>query len=305
MEFIGPQPELQHDTATQDAYLPEFADIGPRTFLYTPQPVQESSNHDSKFQPQPGLLIVCSWMYAQSRYIKKYTKAYQQRYPHTPILLLRQDGGDLFYRPVSAQMKNLAPAVSVIKDYLAKHTSQQPKILMHIFSNGGAYTACQFADAYRASTSDMLPISALILDSTPGLPSASRSHTAICEALPKSKVARTVGGVAVWAYLGIGHFLDEAMGKENITISLRRRLNDPNGAFMQGNLKRLYIYSQADALIPAADVEAHGMEAVALIGEDRVQMEDFVRSRHVGHVMTDERRYWDLVDSLWKESQRT
>ena len=98
--------------------------------------------------------------------------------------------------------------------------------------------------------------------------------------------------------------MDKLGGGEHVTISLRRRLNDPEGAFMQGDLKRLYIYSQADKLVPADEVESHGREAIAIIGADRVRLEDFVTSTHVGHVREDGRRYWSLIDKLWEESNK-
>ena len=102
--------------------------------------------------------------------------------------------------------------------------------------------------------------------------------------------------------MGIGKLVETIGGGEDIAISLRRRLNDPEGAFTKGALKRLYIYSAADKLIPAEDVEAHGREAIGIIGQHRVQMEDFVSSRHVGHVMLDEKRYWSLVEQLWRDT---
>jgi hypothetical protein len=303
MELAGPQPELHEAVETPDAYLPEFVKLGTQTFLYTPS--SRESTLAAVSQVQPDLIIVCSWMGAQPRYIKKYTKAYQTQFPSSSILLLRQDGGDLFWRPTCQQIKNLAPALSVVRHLVDEKRPDRPNVLFHIFSNGGSYTACQFADAYRSSSpgkDQHLPISALVLDSTPSFPSSQRAHTAICESLPKSQPLRTIGSAAVWAYIGVGKLVEGIARNEDITTSLRRRLNDPNGAFMRGTLKRLYIYSQADKLIPADDVEAHAKEAIAIIGKDRVQMEDFVSSRHVGHVMLDQERYWGLIKGLWEET---
>ncbi|EXJ78874.1 hypothetical protein A1O1_09276 [Capronia coronata CBS 617.96] len=307
MELAGPVPELRsgEEDLVPDPFLPEFERLGQEIFLYTPTVldtnVTPASSAGLSESNHPHLYIVCSWMGARSRNIKKYIKTIQTRFPFSKILLLRQDGGDLFWRPVSQQMKNLEPAVGVVKRLADIRRPDPLRVLVHIFSNGGSYTACQFADAFRSSTGELLPVSAMVLDSTPSLPSTSRSHTAICEYLPKSGSLRALGSAAVWAYLGFGKIVNKVAQKEDITLSLRRRLNDPEGAFTQGKAKRVYIYSQADKLIPAADVELHAQEAMRAIGEERVQLEDFVTSRHVGHVLVDETRYWSIVENLWKD----
>ncbi|KIV87861.1 hypothetical protein PV11_03379 [Exophiala sideris] len=303
MELAGPEPELQSGEELPDPYLAGFSKTGRQTFLYTPT-VPERIETTGKVI-QPDLIIICSWMGAQSRYIRKYMTPYQTIFPRSSILLLRTDGSDLFWRTERQQVKNLEPAVSAMRQLVDQKRPNKPRVLVHIFSNGGSYTACQLADAYLDALpgkDELLPISALILDSTPSLPSAQRAHTAICESLPKSGPGRFVGSAAVWGYIGLAKAIEAVIGKEDITTSLRRRLNDPNGAFTQGTLKRMYIYSQADELIPASDVEAHARAASSTIGWFRVQLEDFVSSRHVGHVMSDGPRYWILVGNLWKES---
>ncbi|KAK5200347.1 hypothetical protein LTR92_000890 [Exophiala xenobiotica] len=302
MEIAGPKPEPQLGEQRPDPYLPEFTKLGEQIFLY--KPATGTSSEPQTSGGHPDLIILCSWMGAQPRYIKKYTKPYQMMYPQSPILLLRQNGADLFWRPLFLQRTAIQPALSVIQQLVDEKRPNKPRVFVHIFSNGGSYTASQFTAAYRdfsPNKDELLPISALVLDSTPSLPSARRAHTAISESLPKSGPLRAIGSVAVWGYIGMAKTIETVSGSENITTWLRKKLNDPEGAFMQDGLKRLYIYSQADALIPADDVEAHANEAISIIGKDRVQLEDFVSSRHVGHVMLDEKRYWGLVETLWKE----
>jgi hypothetical protein len=247
-------------------------------------------------------------MGAQPRYINKYTQSYRKRFPTSPILLLRQDGGDLFWRPTWLQVKNMEPAVSVVRA-MVDQSHRSPKVLLHIFSNGGSYTACQLADVYHNSLPSSgvetrtLPISALILDSTPSLPNSRAAHSAISEMLPKkSPVVRAVAGVLLWVYIGFGLVVDKVLAREDLVTSLRRKLN--SGAFTQDELKRVYIYSQADHLIPARDIESHAEDARAVVGKDRVQLEDFGTTRHVGHVMGNEPRYWGLVENLWRESMQ-
>jgi hypothetical protein len=53
---------------------------------------------------------------------------------------------------------------------------------MYVFSEGGSNKACELAEAYSTTKNSRLPVSALILDSTPG-----RSHFCrLCDAASKS-----------------------------------------------------------------------------------------------------------------------
>jgi hypothetical protein len=298
MEFAGPEPDLQATELETDPHLQDFQRLGPQIFYQVPS----TQVADTKLTKSPDLLIVCSWMGASSRNVRKYLSTYQIQFPNTPILLLKQDGGDFFWRSKATLARNVQPAVSVIKEVIEAKQTEGPRILLHIFSNGGSFSAINLTDSYRASTGEHLPISALILDSTPSLPNASRAHEAISESLPRSGALRVLGQGALWAYIGVGMAVDTIFGIENLTLWLRRKLNDPEGAFMRGDLKRVYIYSKADRVVLWTDVEAHAKDAEDIIGSERVWLEDFVTSRHVGHVIADGPRYWSIVESIWKET---
>jgi hypothetical protein len=303
------EPELKSASPLQDIYLDDFQRLGDRIYLYTPTSGAKNGSSLSKINndtiPSPDLIIFCSWMGASPRNIKKYIKTYQTRYATSSILLLRQDGGDMSYRPVSQQVKNIQPAVSVVRKFVAERGQDRIRVLLHIFSNGGSYSAIRLADTYQASSpsgNELLPISALILDSTPSLPDFKTAHAAISESLPRSGFLRFLGQGVIWAFLGTTYAMDHIFGTENVTLWVRRNLNEPQGAFMQGRVKRVYIYSNSDALIPAAEVETHAADAAEKIGEDRVQSENFGASKHVGHVILDAERYWRIVEGLWKET---
>ncbi|KIY03976.1 uncharacterized protein Z520_00668 [Fonsecaea multimorphosa CBS 102226] len=362
MELAGPEPDVQPGedgrevpVIRSDPYLADFTQLGPQIYIYTPdvdaattaapeaplksqqqqQQQQQQGEEEQQGQPappvpDPDLIIVCSWLGASPRNIVKYTTVYQRAYARSRILLLRQNGGDFFFRTNATQMRNLGPAVSLIRELaLTKKKGEgkeELRVLMHIFSNGGSWTACQLADAYYqhqrqrqlqqlpVGSSDedeandallLLPITALVLDSTPSLPNTTAAHTAICEStLPRSSPApvRALGSALIWTYLRAGNAVEAVTGWENATLSLRRRLNDPRGAFTAHKLPRVYMYSQADAMIPAADVELHAREAAEVLGQEKVRLEDFGTSRHVGHVLADPERYLAVIGGLWKRS---
>ncbi|EXJ55887.1 hypothetical protein A1O7_08818 [Cladophialophora yegresii CBS 114405] len=328
MDLAGPVPELKSQAASSsgsgstskpdDTYLSDFTRLGEQVYYYvssptsisTPTPPTSStadvvatasasasatgSSAAQEPTADPGLIIICSWMYAQPRHIAKYSTAYRAKYTSSPILLLRQDGGDFFWRTHATQMRNLEPAIRVIRRLQADATGHKLRVLMHVFSNGGAWSACQLADAYAlacrgdhdAILPGCLPLAALILDSTPSLPDPAASHAAICEALPSAKtypLTRKTGEIAVSCFLALTSALDALLGREHLTLNIRRRLNDPQGAFMQSGLHtRAYIYSEADALIPATDVEVHAEEARAILRARQRENKNKENQRHVG-----------------------
>jgi hypothetical protein len=144
---------------------------------------------------QPDLVIFCAWAFAAPKHILKYITQYRATYPRAQILLLQNSLANLTWTPERTQMHRLTPTVIALKAFLEGNTSsdgsgaggprsKSPVILVHAFSNGGAHSMVQLAQAYRdglASNSPSssssspqprlpaeLPVSAIILDSCPG-----------------------------------------------------------------------------------------------------------------------------------------
>jgi hypothetical protein len=330
MEQAGQIPDLPSPAKQRaDRVLSEagFSRLGEQIFLYTPSTTtsidansQSDTDASAASTPPPDLVIICSWMYAQSKHVLKNTVPYQQLFPSSPILLLKQDGKDIFFRTISQQITNLKPAIEFV-DLIAARGARQnraPRVHMHAFSNGGAHTALTLADAFALShssssvspggafpsKSSILPLSSLILDSTPSSSDPFAAHIAISEVLPKSPLPLKLAcDVVVWSYLIITRLLSSLpYGPEDIIIALRRRLNDPDAAFTQPGSRRCYIYSKGDKLVGWKDVESHAWEARKVLGNERVGMEDFGATMHVGHVRGDAERYWRVVKELWAES---
>ncbi|OAA57958.1 hypothetical protein SPI_06843 [Niveomyces insectorum RCEF 264] len=73
--------------------------------------------------------------------------------------------------------------------------------------------------------------------------------------------------------------------------------NDPDGGNRR-EVRRAYLYSPGDALIPVADVEAHAAEA-RTHGFAVARMASFPNSSHVAHMRADGPRYWRTVREVW------
>ena len=300
----------QQSADMMSSSIPGFDALGPQIFYH--RPTEQSSHVVRDPELPPELVIICSWLYARPKHIAKYTNVYQKLYPSSPILLLKQDGPDLMWRPNSWQMQNLSPAVEIV-NALQAGLKREPKVLLHVFSNGGAFTACQLADAYSLhhtsqSGKMLLPISALIIDSAPSIPTMSAGFTAMSQGLPSSLPApvRALGGLMMYTGLVSLSAVSKVLGSEGAISGMRRKLNDRTGAFMQDSLKRTYLYSDTDELVAWRDVELHASQASAIChdrGNGRnteiVYLEKFEGSKHVAHAVVDPKRYWAIVENAW------
>lgn len=312
MDLTGPEPELNdlaYTSATmgKDSSIDGFVKLGEQTFYHQPQTSTTETG-------SPDLIILCSWLYALPKHISKYTTPYQTLYPSVPIILLKQDGPDLMWRPKSWQMENMKPVVEIIKG-LERDKGRALRVLVHVWSNGGSFTITQLADAYvlfpKDSSVSVLPVTVLIIDSAPSVPGIKTGYVAMSQGLPKAlpEPVRLLGGGLVYGLISVGALIGKLLGVEGAITGMRRKLNDPSGPFMTDGVQRVYIYSETDELVPWQEVEEHAREAKHIFnaekagsGEERVKTEKFVGSRHVGHLMVDADRYWRIVKSFWKET---
>ncbi|GIZ46846.1 hypothetical protein CKM354_000995500 [Cercospora kikuchii] len=203
----------------------------------------------SSDETQPPLFVICSWMAAFPRHIQKYTDQYKKLYPSSTILLIQStwkdvSGTDEFMKP------RLAIAISIIQDHLLQRnipstTSQgsipKPKILLHIFSNGGATVANHLSMQLNNSLSSSSSLSThsqhpqpsstfsrLILECTPSRPNTSQAVRAVgAAALPSNPLLRLLGNFLIRCFVSYGFWKCWLLGKENMVDKLRRRLNSP------------------------------------------------------------------------------
>ena len=244
--------------------------------------------------PTPSLIVLCSWMGAASRPISKYVTGYQALYPSAQILLLKNELVDIF-RPTPSHLSRLPPVLAVVRS----NSSTDGKILLHCFSNGGANIATHLALLHNRRTGQPLPVTAVILDSCPGLATGPADGVkGFMSAFPAHKfsaVVRFLVFCAAWVLMLILFGLQRLTGGEGIIPGLRRRLNDPE--LIPNGSTRSYIYSDTDELVLAMDVEAHATEAEAKGWQ--VRREKFVGTGHVAHAMKEPQRYWGVVEETY------
>ncbi|RDI85380.1 hypothetical protein Vi05172_g4787 [Venturia inaequalis] len=265
--------------------FPGFNHISHSVWEYSPA----SPLHPSEKLSSPGLIILFPWTNGKPRHIQKYINGYTKLFPKSPIIVVTTTLTDLVFRRSSQKQKALQPAISHIIENYSRTT-----ILAHCFSDGGSNKAVELGEAYLARTGFRLPVTSLILDSTPGRPRYSNLCNAFNNTLPDNAVVRLLGFPFAATVIG---FL-ALFGKENAVVArTRRRLNDAQSWELK-NMSRTYVYSKTDAFISFEDVEEHAEEAAA--AGIMVQKVRFEASSHCCHIKEDEGKYWKAVMDCWE-----
>jgi hypothetical protein len=269
--------------------LTGFKRLNASTYIYEPPTTTTTSPSSSS---GPDLILLPSWLDASPRHIAKYTRGYQTLYPTARILLLTTALTDVTLHTRAAEAARLAPTLSLLTS-LPSHTG----ILLHSFSNGGAYTAHLLARLYLARTGHVLPISAQILDSSPGHGHYGRTATAMALSLPRSPaVLHYVSLVMLHLFLAVYYVAKTATGGLNKVQVMREGLLDVK--FWDNGVPRCYVYSKEDKMVTWGDVVEHAGMAREK-GWKRVSVEEFDGSAHCGHLLVDEGRYWGIVERVW------
>lgn len=253
--------------------------------------------HSANTTEDPTHVILCTWTGAEDRPIQHYKNAYLNLFGGTDkleIIIIKTTIRDLCFRSSATKQHRLQSIVSKIP------RNSSPRVLLHVFSEGGSHKACELAEAYHHQYGKRLPVSAMILDSTPGKPHLDRLCKAGGAALQMPHPFRHMGAifasvviVAAWAVCHIKGY------DHNIIDNTRiRLLKEELWSF---EAPRFYLYSTADDLILSADIEDH-----IKLSENcgiTVRRHNFHTSQHVAHERDYSLLYWKLVRETWNASQ--
>jgi hypothetical protein len=214
-------------------------------------------------------------------------------FPSADIMIIYTTAKDLCFRSSERKQQRLKRVVSYIKAY----DNNSKGIMMHVFSEGGSNKACELATAYCVTTRRRLPVSALCLDSTPGLPSYSRLCAALHKTFPKVPILSQAGFVLCGAVVGVIWTIYVIKGfKNNVITKTRERLLDH--VLFDPSAPRCYFYSAGDALVKSEHIERHA-DSSPRKGFCRITDVHFRNSGHVRHAMNYESDYWKFVQQTW------
>ena len=196
---------------------------------------------------------------------------------------------DIILRTRQSYKDKLKPALRVIRE--AAIAREDPKILLHLYSNGGANHAASLAYFYHQQFNAPLPITGMVLDSAPGVATYRRSIAAMAVGLPRFILLRLLGYIIIHIMCAAMWVTHHIFKRENIISQIRRQLVDPT--LFPIAAPRVYIYSKTDKMVGWKDVEYNAQ--LAKDAGYQVQTERYENTEHVGHLRKDPQRYWDAV----------
>ena len=188
------------------------------------------------------------------------------------------------------QRKMLGPAVTA---YLSLHATPE-RVLVHVCSNGGVATLRTIVQSLPAG--ELFKPKVLIVDSAPGVSSMKGAIIALTAEIrsPFWKFLASIFVRPFFWYIGLKNWI---LRRDNVLESLRKWLLLEEGGIGK-ETKRLYIYSDKDALSSKEAVESH-LADVTRKGFD-VTSKNFGETRHVGHMRANPDLYWEEVIKRWK-----
>lgn len=192
-------------------------------------------------------------------------------------------------------------------------------VYIHLFSNGGLFAIAQLLQSYKKATGQPLRVSSMIIDSAPGKPTPALAIKALSYGLPNTMILRRLGYLLIFTTIWGSYVSKKIMGLVwSLFASVRSAKANDDDAIVFGDdslafsrkavldpetlapeeatteeIQMIYIYSDADELVPWKDVEEHA--ALASRNKRRVQLERFNGTPHVGHMRADPDRYWDII----------
>jgi hypothetical protein len=272
-----------------------FQKLSDSTTVYQPpQDVIDASDKDDA----PRRILILGWLGATARNMTRHAQKYNDLYPGARIVVVTSNlttdipGFQMFKRTEYLEWQAEIPAKTLIGDL----GSRGPvRLLVHAFSNGGAMALANIAKGYRCQMNFELPARCIIFDSCPGGDTWRGEHkrweTAIAIGGSTNPLIRWPMKIINWIFVLIILWLPLFLGNENAMTQTRRELLDDS--LIQEEAKRLFLYSEADALVGAQDVRDFAAESAALGYE--VELDNFGETRHIMHAMRQPERYWNAV----------
>ena len=271
MAAVQSQPGLGH-----------FSRLNPAVYIYQPKSAPPSKD--------PNLVLLAGWMDASIRNVAKYTAGYEKLYPSTTVIVIMTSSTDIVFRSNTANLNRVAPVLEILYTL-----PRDARFLVHSFSNGGALTLSLIAREFRAKSRRQLPMTALILDSSPGKVSYQGTIRAFGVGLPKFFVLRWLILSAISLSFWILKFLYWISARVDVLTKMREELN--TSTLFRVEVPRLYVYSIKDYVVGWQEIEEHIDDAKRL--GYKVDTEKFLDTGHAGHLIGHDERYWRCVKRLW------
>lgn len=271
------------------------ASMSPHVFIHRYQGFEVLTNriffYHSSESVEGELVILCTWLGALPKHIKKYIHLYRQIAPNASILLIESDVYG-FTSSYNHQRCAIQPAVPILLDMLKN--SLNLKILLHAFSNGGANSATHLLRTTQRTYLSPVSLHGLVLDSGPSRLRYWTTTKAVMSGLPNNPAAYLLGGMFVHGAMIVIQTHMALFGHESPADYQRRTMLDIS---IITNSCVTYLFSKADERCLWTDVKDHANDARGL----GLQVEEilFDGSSHCNHFLQDPERYKTAVLRAW------
>ncbi|KAG2355728.1 hypothetical protein BDR07DRAFT_1302387, partial [Suillus spraguei] len=245
-----------------------------------------------------SVILIFGWMGAHLRHLQNYTHVYTKLYPNASQIVVRCNP-EVFWTTTGARQKRLMPVINALEAlncFSSSSAQPPPRILTHVFSNGGSMQMTllghMLQKKYGSTLIERSITSTLILDSCPGIGDLQSIKHAFSAAI-RNPILKIVVLTTIY-------FIALVLGKRMTTVieNIRVEMWNPSVLpWMDLHTSRLYLFSRKDRLVPWQDVTQH-VETAKERGMD-VRCELFEESEHVAHMRAEPERYWAAVRNIW------
>ncbi|NWX11645.1 TM53B protein, partial [Aegotheles bennettii] len=236
--------------------------------------VSGSSTEEGQAAGQP-VVILLGWAGCQDRYLAKYSVIYSQK----GCTVIRYSAPwRLIFFSESFGIRSLQTPARRLLELLFDYSIENRPVLFHVFSNGGVMLYRYIIEALHTHKPfKNLKVAGTIFDSAPGR----RNLIGALRALATILVSKNV----LLKYFLLFSFATMAVVLRILLYPLTRFVHESHyDALLKAPSRwpELYLYSQADAIIKASDIE-HMADARQQLGVS-VRAVDFSDSAHVSHM---------------------
>ncbi|KAM3668665.1 transmembrane protein 53 isoform X1 [Ammospiza nelsoni] len=239
-----------------------------------PGQAREGSADRGPAEGQP-VVILLGWAGCQDKYLAKYSAVYSQK--GCTVIRYTAPWRMVFFSETFGLRSLQTPARQLL-ELLFDHRVESRPVLFHVFSNGGVMLYRYILEALHTHTPfQSLRVAGTIFDSAPGRRNLRGALRALATVLASMNV--------LLRYLLLFTFATTAVVLRVLLYPLTRFLHESHyDALLKAPSRwpELYLYSQADLIIKASDIElmASAREQLGV----PVKAVDFSDSPHVSHM---------------------
>ena len=229
----------------------------------------------------PHYVILSLWPHATESQISSYVEGYEDLYPSAKILLLRSS-----WRAGSPDLDEITTTLTgTLEEKNEKPTISHP-VLLHLFGHTGALNACALLRAYRARTTTVLDVRAIVSDTEPALTFSDLYSALLCS--PRQFFTLLLALLFAFLTAAVSLFrYDDA------THRIRADLTNP--ALLPASVRKCFVFPAQEMMFSWC--ETPGKNGVAERREWSVKRTS-VDAR--GKWSGEKERYWLGVEGVWE-----